>query len=137
MRIKDYDLNLSPNNKKVYYPINLDTPLESYYHSASHCSLYDIDNEKVLLFLDNFENLRKPEFLQNKHIVIEEEINRIDKISYKYYKSPELWWIIAEVNYIDPFELYVGQELFIPSLREFDFISMNKDNFKYSSDDKF
>lgn len=130
MRIKDYDLNLAVNNKKIYHPEKLDTPLESYYHSGANCSLYNIDKEKFLLFLENFDYLRKDEYLQKKHTVKLEEIDRLDKISYKYYGTPELWWIISSVNYIDPFELTEGMELLIPNIREFDFRSMLKSNFQ-------
>lgn len=135
MRIKNYDLNLSAYNKKIKYPTELDIPLESYYHAGTNCSFYEINGTNFLLFLDDLSYLRKPEYLQKIHIVTENDINRLDKISYKYYNTPELWWLIAEVNYIDPFELYVNQELIIPNIREFDFRSMIKSSFQQQSSD--
>jgi hypothetical protein len=44
---------------------------------------------------------------------------------------------LTEVNYIDPFELYEGQELLIPNLQEFDFKCMIKDNFQSRNTDDF
>lgn len=136
MRVKDYDLTLSVENKKVYFPEVLDTPLESYYHSGANCSLYNIDKEKFLLFLEDLSYLRKEDYLQTVHLVKPEEIDRLDNISYKYYRTPELWWLIMAVNpEADPFDLYEGQELLIPDLREFDFRSMMKDNFVQKNSD--
>jgi hypothetical protein len=41
---------------------------------------------------------------------------RLDLISYRYYLTPEYWWIIAAANDIlDPFALEVGTILRIPS----------------------
>jgi len=137
MKPKDYDLNLAPTNKIVNKPIIFNTMIESYYHMGQHNKIYDIDKTKFLLFLHDFSILRKPEYLQKIHTVTSDEIGRIDTISYKYYKSPELWWLLAEVNYIDPFELYEGQELLIPNLREFDFISMQRDTFAMRNEDRF
>lgn len=129
MRIKDYDLTLSDDNKIVVEKEKDDMQMESYYHMGANCSLYDINGTKILMHLDDMSYLRQDAYLQTKHIVKENEIGRLDMISYKYYKTPELFWLIAEVNYIDPFELYEGQELLIPSLQAFDFKAMNKETF--------
>lgn len=42
--------------------------------------------------------------------------NRLDKVSYKFYGTPRLWWAIAQVNnLVDPFlDLPVGTQLRIP-----------------------
>jgi hypothetical protein len=32
------------------------------------------------------------------HTVTEADESRIDLIAYKYYQTPELWWVIAEAN---------------------------------------
>jgi len=133
MRVKNKNLNLSDKNKKVVYKEELDTPLESYYHMGANCSLYNIDGIKYLMNIDDLSYLRADEYLQTIHKVKADEVNRLDKISYKYYNTPELFWLIASVNYIDPFELYEGQELFIPNLRAFDFVAMNKDTFQQKS----
>ena len=133
MVVKDYDLDLVDSNNKVYNPEELNTPLESYYHMSANTQLYNIDGVKMALFLDDMSYLNKEGQLQKKHVVTRQEIDRLDMISYKYYQTPELWWLIAEVNFIDPFELYEGQELIIPVLREFDFRTMLKDNFQQAS----
>lgn len=45
-------------------------------------------------------------------------VNRIDLISYKFYKTPFLWWAIAKVNHIDnPFYIEAGVILRIPPLK--------------------
>lgn len=43
---------------------------------------------------------------------------RLDLIAYRYYRTPELWWVIAEANNLFfPFEdVAVGTVLRIPSL---------------------
>lgn len=50
------------------------------------------------------------------HIVAELDVYRLDLIAYKYYSTPELWWIIALVNQIffEFDEMEVGQVLRIP-----------------------
>lgn len=133
MRVKDNGLNLVAHNTEVIDPEGLSTPLESYYHMSSNCSLYNIDGAKFALFLENHDYLFKEGQLQQKHKVTPDDIDRIDRISYQYYGTPELWWLIAQVNDIDPLELYEGQELVIPNIREFDFRTMLKDNFQQSS----
>ena len=137
MRVKDYDLTLVSKNCDVNLPIEVDSAIESYYHMAPNCKLYDIDGVKFALFLNNMSNLRHSEYLQATHIVDKQDINRLDKISYKYYNTPELWWLIAEVNYIDPFDLRLGQELLIPKLSDFDFITMIKSSFQQRNENIF
>lgn len=43
--------------------------------------------------------------------------DRIDLLAYKYYRSSNLWWIIAWANNLDilPTQLNEGDELLIPS----------------------
>lgn len=45
--------------------------------------------------------------------------NRLDLISYKFYNTPFLWWVIAEVNHLyNPMFVEVGTILRIPSLSD-------------------
>ena len=45
--------------------------------------------------------------------------DRIDQLSYKFYGSPVLWWVIAAANNMEllPNALYIGQVLRIPAPR--------------------
>lgn len=54
-------------------------------------------------------------------LVRQEHIGRIDLISYETYGSADLWWLVAQRNQIiDPLtELYMGQEILIPSLSDY------------------
>ena len=50
------------------------------------------------------------------HEVTPSEENRLDLVSYKYYNTPLLWWVIAEASDIsNPLVLPVGTHLRIPS----------------------
>ncbi len=47
------------------------------------------------------------------HTII--ETDRIDNISYHYYGSPDYWWFILDKNPgIDPLDLPVGKQIWIP-----------------------
>lgn len=49
------------------------------------------------------------------HVVLKEEENRLDIISYKYYNTAEYSWVIALANeMVDPFVVNVGSILRIP-----------------------
>lgn len=52
-----------------------------------------------------------------EHVVTNDEVGRLDKISYKYYRNPLLWWVIAKANNIEnPMEdVVLGTRLLIPS----------------------
>lgn len=44
--------------------------------------------------------------------------NRLDLISYKYYKTVQLWWLIAYAsNILNPFDVPVGTVLRIPTIQ--------------------
>jgi hypothetical protein len=52
------------------------------------------------------------------HEVQMHEENRLDIISNKYYKTPDMWWVIAQANdMVDPFVLKSGTILRIPDFR--------------------
>lgn len=49
--------------------------------------------------------------------VTEAMAGRLDLISYEFYQTPELWWLLAEVNdiFFPPEEVVVGLMLRVPS----------------------
>ena len=50
--------------------------------------------------------------------VLEGRQNRLDLISYDFYGTPLLWWVIAMVNNIsNPFDVEAGIVLRIPSIQ--------------------
>lgn len=52
------------------------------------------------------------------HIVTAADANRLDLISFHYYKTPLLWWVIAEASdIIDPFNVPIGTVLRIPEMQ--------------------
>jgi len=92
--------------EKIYPSSN-----DSKHHMAVNSELYRFDGIGVLpLFLRNFVN-DIPEYIDGEYIhrVKEKEVNRLDLISWKYYRTPELFWIIMAVNDItDPFNIEEG-----------------------------
>jgi hypothetical protein len=82
---------------------------ESKHHLSSYCKRYKFET-KINMFQ---KSLFVPEYVNGEkaHIVLKADINRLDLISWQYYATPELWWVIAEVNNIDPFEMFEGQLL--------------------------
>lgn len=65
------------------------------------------------------ENINIPETSQDVFLIVTgEHIKRPDSIAEQTYGSPELWWVIMDINNIrEPlFDLEVGQELRIPPL---------------------
>jgi len=43
------------------------------------------------------------------------ETDRIDNLSYQYYGTPDYWWYILDKNPgVDPLELPVGEQIWIP-----------------------
>lgn len=52
------------------------------------------------------------------HIVTPSDEGRLDLISFHYYKTPLLWWVIAEASGVtDPFNIPIGTVLRIPELQ--------------------
>lgn len=50
------------------------------------------------------------------HLVRDADVGRLDLLSYKYYRTVALWWVIAYVNSIDdPFVMDIGVLLRIPA----------------------
>lgn len=83
----------------------------------------------------NFLVLRRPltlEFGEDDIIVeiTQEYLLRPDLISSKVYGTPDLWWVVYEMNgIIDPlFDLKIGQIIRVPSLsRVMEFIQNSED----------
>lgn len=68
-------------------------------------------------YIESYESFDIPESNEDKyHVVQSGEKNRLDLISYKYYGTPLLHWVIAEANDIsDMFEVEIGRILRIPA----------------------
>lgn len=71
-------------------------------------------------FLESFDKPNIKSSGRDKfHLVLAGEKNRLDIISYKYYGTPLLYWVIAEVNNIsNPTMVEPGTVLRIPSTSE-------------------
>lgn len=76
-----------------------------------------LELEDRKLTYETMENIEFPSTNKDKyHEVKTEETNRLDKIAYRYYRNPTLWWVIAYANDIlDPFQLERGELLRIPA----------------------
>lgn len=97
-----YDLDLEPT---VYSEEVQQSAYISKHHMCSNSRLYDYPGSGyVPLFIKNFIDL--PEYVANEtsHIVTFNEVNRLDLVAWKYYRNPELLWVIMAVNNIlNPF----------------------------------
>ena len=85
---------------------------ESKHHMKTNCKIYSINNVLVPMFIKNLTNI--PSYIEGEitHTVSEGEKNRLDNISWKYYKTPELFWVIASINNIlNPMEIKEGTVL--------------------------
>jgi len=85
------------------------------YSMATAMSLYKTDETAIIpMFLES-----KEEFLSEEdiyHTVERQDENRLDLISYKYYRTVSYWWIILLANSIyNPFNIKTGDVLRIPS----------------------
>lgn len=50
------------------------------------------------------------------HVVSSLDVGRLDLIAYKFYQTPELWWVLAAVNeiFFPPEDMEEGDVLRIP-----------------------
>lgn len=109
MIIKSKDLIIRPTiyaTKK-----EIDTDMHRH-HIATNSILYKFgDNTTLPMFMKTLENV--PDHISGEifHRVLSSEIGRLDNISYLYYKTPELFWVIGILNNVDPLEMYEGQIL--------------------------
>lgn len=60
------------------------------------------------------------------HVITSVDESRIDLVAYRYYKTPELWWVIAEANGIQfpADELSEGTILRVPDLTKLMLLGM-------------
>lgn len=73
------------------------------------------DDEQYVATYDGKVIPKSPD--DSYHIVTIKDENRLDLISFHYYKTPLLWWLIAEASdIIDPFNVPVNSVLRIPSM---------------------
>lgn len=91
-------------NGTTFEKIELDDNV-SKHHMSANSIMYQYPSGKILLSTKTFVD-KIPDYVQGeqKYVLRENDIHRFDNISYKYYGTPELWWIIMAVNnIIDPF----------------------------------
>lgn len=77
----------------------------SNHHMSMNSNLYEFPNGNVLLSTKMFSN-NLPNYVtgEQSYRLRERDLHRFDRISYKFYGTPELWWVIMAVNnIIDPF----------------------------------
>lgn len=87
-------------------------------HAFSRFNNQPLFIENNRYFFGTWQPINIPESPSDTfHTVTEADSDRIDLIAYQYYQTPELWWVIAEVNGLFfPFEdLEPGRILRIPS----------------------
>lgn len=65
----------------------------------------------------NPPNIQVDASIDRHHVITESDIGRLDILSYNYYGTPSLWWVIAHVNnIINPInDIIPGEILIIPS----------------------
>lgn len=100
------------DNIVKHYPDPADRLAGSRYH---HCDrIRDDEGDE---YLESYEGLSFPERPDDRYHQVEPgEVNRLDLISYKYYGTPLLYWVIAEASGLDdPQEISAGATLRIPS----------------------
>lgn len=69
-------------------------------------------------FVETYDSKKIPESSEDTyHIVTLKDTNRLDLISFQYYRTPLLWWVIAEAsNITDPFNVPVNSVVRVPKL---------------------
>lgn len=77
-----------------------------------------ITNEDGITYIESPEKFTIKETNEDSFYSVEPAVeNRLDLISYMFYKTPLLWWAIAVVNKIqNPMDCRVGLVLRIPTL---------------------
>lgn len=68
-------------------------------------------------YIESYEEIKFPERSDDRYHQVEAgEVDRLDLISYKYYGTPLLYWVIAEASGLDdPQNVAAGTTLRIPS----------------------
>jgi len=86
--------------------------LESKHHMSANTDIFKFEGIGTIPM--HMKYIKIPEYVngETSYKVTEIDINRLDNIAYKYYKNPELFWIIMAVNdIIDPFSIKNGDVL--------------------------
>lgn len=81
--------------------------------------IYEYDGK---LFYETYDrpSVETNSFNDQIHVVQMGEEKNLPLISFLYYGTVELWWLIAEANDIgDPFDVHAGDTLVIPDLVSF------------------
>lgn len=94
------------------YPDQSDGYSVSRYHH-----LYRIKDDEGDEYIESYEAMEFPERSDDQyHLVEAGEENRLDLISYKFYGTALLYWVISEASGIDdPFDVPAGITVRIPS----------------------
>jgi len=113
--LNQVNLDLTVKTKEYYKKLKQSAFL-SKHHLESNSQYYNITSSgKIHLFLKNFSDINeKTKYMRNinYYTVPENEVNRLDLISWYFYKTPELMWVIMSVNNItDPFNVPAGTVL--------------------------
>ena len=100
--------------------INRENPKSSNWDSLESANRYrttayvtDSDGNH---YLETPGKITVPKSVNDKIVEITNEyVNRLDLVSFKYYSTPLLWWVIAEASGIsDPFNVPLGTVLRVP-----------------------
>jgi nucleoid-associated protein YgaU len=88
-----------------------------YSEVSRYKNLYRLLNDKDEEYIESYDKITIP---KNKtdtfHVVTKADENRLDLISFNYYNTPLLWWVIAEASDItDPFNVPINTVLRIPN----------------------
>ena len=87
-------------------------------HAFSRFSKQDLFFDQNTKFWGTWDPVNVlPSPADNYYTVTAPFEGRLDLISYRYYNTPELWWVLAEVNglFFVPEDVVVGLILRIPS----------------------
>lgn len=100
------------DNVVATYPDQSDGYSVSRYHN-----LRRIRDDQGDEYVESYESIEFPERSDDQyHLVEPGEENRIDLISYKFYGTALLYWVILEASGIDdPYDIPAGTTLRIPS----------------------
>lgn len=92
------------NNRDTYTKLEIEDNT-SKHHMSMNSNLYQYPEGNLLLSTKLFTDII-PEHVDGEQTyrLRENDLQRFDRISYKFYGTPELWWVIMAVNnIIDPF----------------------------------
>lgn len=100
---------------RMFKPSNKDSALTK---NSRYKSLYRILEDNDEQYLETYDHFNVPVNSDDTyHVVKASDQNRLDIISYNYYGTSLLWWIIAEASGItDPFNIPVNTVLRVPSI---------------------